>query len=104
MEWFYLLGLLIGIGGLLIIDNRWKLAFWRDAKRSALTLGAAITIFIIWDILGILLGIFFHGGSQYALSFRIAPEFPFEEIIFLFLLSYSTLITYHGVKVWLSRI
>ncbi len=104
MQWFYLIGLLIGISGLLIIDHRWKLAFWRDPKRTAMTLSTAVAIFILWDLIGISLGIFFHGGSAYALPYRLVPEFPIEEIVFLFLLTYSALIIYHGVQLWRSRI
>jgi len=104
MQWFYLIGLLIGITGLLLIDRRWKLAFWRDGKRTTLTLIVAILIFVLWDFFGISLGIFFHGGSAYSLPFRLAPEFPIEEIVFLFLLTYSALIIYHGAQLWHSRI
>ena len=104
MQWFYLIGLLIGITGLVIIDRRWKLAFWRDSKRTAMTLSVAIIVFVLWDLLGISLGIFFHGGSAYALPFRLAPEFPIEEIVFLFLLTYSTLIVHEGARLWQSRI
>jgi lycopene cyclase domain-containing protein len=103
MQWFYLIGLLIGIAGLLLIDRRWKLAFWLDAKRTAMTVTVAIIIFILWDFFGISLGIFFHGGSEYTLPLRLAPEFPIEEIAFLFLLTYSALIIYHGVQAWHSR-
>ena len=103
MEWAYLGGLLFGITGLLIIDYRWKLAFWRETMRTTITLATAIAIFVLWDLLGISLGIFFHGGSSYALPYRLAPEFPIEEIVFLFLLTYSALIVYHGVLLWRSR-
>jgi lycopene cyclase domain-containing protein len=104
MQWYYLIGLLIGIGGLLLIDRRWKLAFWRDGKRTAFTLIVAVLVFVLWDFFGIYVGVFFHGGSHYSLPFRLAPEFPIEEIVFLFLLTYSTLIVYHGVQLWRSRI
>ena len=103
MQWYYLIGLLIGISGLLLIDRRWKLAFWRDGKRTALTLLEAVLVFVLWDIFGIYVGVFFHGGSDYSLPFRLAPEFPIEEIVFLFLLTYSTLIVYHGVQLWRQR-
>ncbi|MGY4893188.1 MAG: lycopene cyclase domain-containing protein [Candidatus Saccharimonadota bacterium] len=103
MEWFYLLGLSIGIAGMATIDWRYKLAFWRDRRRTSLTLAAAIGLFIVWDFLGIWLGIFFHGGSPYSLPLRLAPEFPLEELFFLFLLSYCTLVMYNGVTSWLSR-
>lgn len=104
MQWLYLIGLLFGITGLLLIDRRWKLAFWRDAKRTTATLSVATIIFILWDLIGISLGIFFHGGSAFTLPLRLAPEFPVEEIVFLFLLTYSTLIIYHGAQLWHSRI
>jgi lycopene cyclase domain-containing protein len=68
------------------------------------TVVVAMLIFIVWDYFGISLGIFFHGGSQYTLPLRLAPEFPLEELFFLFLLTYSTLIIYHGVQLWRSRI
>jgi len=103
MQWYYLIGLLIGISGLLLIDRRWKLAFWRDGKRTVLTLLLAVLVFVLWDIFGIYVGVFFHGGSDYSLPFRLAPEFPIEEIVFLFLLTYSTLIVYHGVQLWRQR-
>lgn len=104
MQWFYLIALLISICGLLLIDRRWKLAFWRSPKQAGITIAVAIAVFVLWDLLGISLGIFFHGGSPYTLPLRLAPEFPLEEIVFLFLLCYSTLIVYHGVQLWRSRI
>lgn len=60
-------------------------------------------MFIIWDILGIALGIFFHGDSPYSLPFRIAPEFPIEELFFLYLLTYTTLVVYNGARAWRLR-
>jgi lycopene cyclase domain-containing protein len=91
---WYLIALIISIGGLVLIDRRYKLAFFHDAKRTAATLFVAISLFVIWDIFGIQLGIFFHGGSQLTLPFRLFPEFPLEELFFLFLLTYVTLISY----------
>lgn len=100
VAWAYLVALVVSISCLLLIDYRWKLAFWYDAKRTALTLVCAIAIFIVWDVIGIALGIFFHGGSEFALPFVIAPEFPIEELFFLFLLTFVTLLIYRGVERW----
>jgi len=100
MEWLYLLALAVSIAGLVTIDWRHKVAFWYDSRRTALTLLAAVIIFIVWDALGIALGIFYHGGSAYALPYRLAPEFPIEELFFLFLLCYTTLLIYLGVSRW----
>jgi len=97
----YLIGLLIGITGMAIIDRRYKLAYWLDRRRTVLTLGICITVFIIWDLLGITLGIFFHGGSKLTLPIRLLPEFPLEELFFLLLLCYCTLVIYQGAsKLW----
>ena len=103
IEWTYLAALLVSIGGLLILDWRYKLAFWHEARRTGLTIATAIAIFVLWDFIGIRLGIFFHGGSAYTLPARLAPEFPIEELFFLFLLSYSALIIWRGVGIWRSR-
>lgn len=100
MMFIYLGALLVSIGGLLLIDHRWKLVFWHDARRTALTIGIAMGIFVVWDLLGIGLGIFFHGGSLLTLPLRLAPEFPVEELFFLFLLCYVALLLYRGFTKW----
>jgi lycopene cyclase domain-containing protein len=100
-NYFYLISLCIGIAGIAYIDYRYQLAFWFDARRTALTVLIGMCIFVVWDFVGIRLGIFFHGNSHYALPLRLLPEFPLEELFFLFLLCYVTLIIYRGVKkVW----
>ena len=98
MQWFYLIGLVIAISCLVLIDRKFKLAFFHNFKRTALTLAISIWLFIVWDIFGIKLGIFFHGGSAYTLPYRIIPEFPIEEVFFLFLLTYIALLIYRFVE------
>lgn len=97
---YYLLTLLISLLGLIALDYRYKLAFWYDAMRTVWTVGFSMLIFIIWDCIGIGTGIFFKGKSDYMLPFVIAPEFPPEELFFLFLLSYVTLLIYRGFSKW----
>lgn len=91
---WYLIGLIVAISCLGLIDYRFKLALFHDRTRTLLTLAVAIGLFIVWDIFGIRLGIFFHGGSDLTLSLRLFPEFPLEEVFFLTLLTYSALLTY----------
>ncbi|RYX79303.1 lycopene cyclase domain-containing protein [bacterium] len=95
-NWYYLFALVFSISGLTILDWRYKLAFWVDQKRATMTIAVTMLVFIIWDLLGIRLGIFFHGGSDYTLPVRLLPEFPIEELFFLFLLCYVTLLLYTG--------
>ena len=103
-SFFYLAGLLIAIGGLMMLDRRYKLAFWLHPRRAAITLLNTVLIFVIWDILAIWLGIFRVGHSAWQLPLTLASQFPFEELFFLFLIGYSTLIIYTGVAKWRSRI
>ena len=96
MQWSYLIGLVVAIFFMLLIDYRYKLALWHNRRRTITTILIAVSIFVIWDILGIGLKIFFHGKSDYSLPFTILPEFPIEELFFLVLLCYTTLIIYRG--------
>lgn len=93
----YSLVLLVSIFGLAMIDRRFELAFWRDKKATVLTIVIAVTVFSIWDIIGIASGIFYHDGSSYTLALRVLPEFPVEELLFLTLLNYNALLLYKGI-------
>ncbi len=94
MEWLYLIGLSIGLFGLGLIDWRFKLALFSDRRRTLITLAITVGLFIVWDALGIFLGVFFHAGSPYGLPVSLATEFPIEELFFLTILCYNALIVY----------
>ena len=98
MMFAYLLTLGISIFGMVTLDRRFKLAFFADATRTAWTLVAAMSVFILLDIAGIALGIFHKGESNLTLNIQILPEFPVEELFFLFLLCYISLLGYLYVK------
>jgi lycopene cyclase domain-containing protein len=84
-----------------MIDWRHKLALFYDVKRASITIGIGMIIFVVWDLLGIHLGIFFSEHSLYSLPYMIVPNFPIEELLFLFLLCYVTLLIYNGMrKIW----
>lgn len=94
MKFTYLTVLCAGFFGMLVLDRRFALAFFADARRTGLTIAAGIAVFVVWDILGITFGIFFSGQSKYMSGWYIAPEFPAEELFFLAFLCYFTLIIY----------
>lgn len=98
LSFSYLIGLLIGITGMAITDYRYKLAFFHDRRRTVATVAIGVVIFVVWDLLGIGFGIFFHGGSAFSLPLRLLPELPLEELVFLTLLCYCTLVMYRGVS------
>lgn len=97
-HWSYLIGLVIALFCMGLIDRRYRLALWHDAHRTVATITVGVGIFIVWDLLGIGLQIFFHGDSNYSLPFTLLPEFPVEELFFLVLLCYTTLIIYLGAS------
>lgn len=101
MQWLYLASLVVAIGCMALIDQRYQLAYWLDRRRTVLTLVISMAVFIAWDLVGIRLGIFFQGHSVYALPLTLLPEFPIEELFFLCLLCYCTLVIYRGLeKLW----
>jgi lycopene cyclase domain-containing protein len=79
---------------MVMIDRRYKLAFFDDARRAAIVLASSVSVFVLWDLAGIALGIFRKGESDLALDFTILPELPLEELLFLFLLTYLSLLAY----------
>lgn len=100
-QFFYSMALLFSLLGLGVLDHRFKLAFFYDRNRTIKTLALAVMIFAIWDIIGIGLNIFHIGSSQYLTGIQLSPEFPVEELFFLLLLMYNTLLLWRGgEKLW----
>lgn len=103
MTGLYLLLLLISIGCLLLLDRRFGLFWWRDARAAAVTMLLGVAFFLVWDVLGVWLGIFFTGQTEFLLGLELAPDVPVEEPVFLVLLMQSAM-TVHGlVGVWRQR-
>ena len=59
MPVLYLLALLIALTGMVMLDRRFRLFFWRDGRRAAITLIIGVLFFLAWDIAGVGLGIDF---------------------------------------------
>lgn len=99
MPLFYLGALLISIGCMLLLDRRFTLFFWRDARRAGITLTAGVLFFLAWDLLGIGLDIFYRGETEFMTGILLAPELPLEELFFLVLLCYCAMNAFG----WFSR-
>ncbi|WP_080792538.1 lycopene cyclase domain-containing protein [Corynebacterium pacaense] len=87
----YLTLLLVFTACMVLCDWRWRLAFFRSARRSAAVIAVTLTVFLAWDALGIATGTFHKGGSPYMTGLDLAPHMPVEEPVFLFFLCYLTL-------------
>ena len=99
----YLAALAIALTGMVMLDRRFGLFFWADARRAAIVLAAGVVFFLIWDVLGIGLGIFFRGETSFMTGMVIAPELPIEEVFFLALLCYLTMNVYAAAGRMLGR-
>lgn len=95
----YLAALLVSLGGLTLLDWRHRIAVFAEPRRALLTIAAGIVVFLLWDAAGIGLGIFFRGDAPYMTGVLLAPELPLEELFFLALLVYQTLLLWR----WLER-
>ena len=92
MNFVYLGLLLFSLAGLATLDFRFKLAFAKNPKAASLAIGVPYLLFVIWDLTGIASGIFFKGQSNLLTGLMIAKDFPVEELFFLAVLCYTTLI------------
>ncbi|TPW77696.1 lycopene cyclase domain-containing protein [Schumannella soli] len=102
MSILYLVALAISLTGMVVLDRRFRLFFWRDARRAAIVLPVGILLFLVWDLFGIGLGIFFRGETVFMTGLQLAPELPVEELFFLTLLCYLTMNVYGGASALLD--
>ncbi|WP_070516006.1 hypothetical protein [Brevibacterium sp. HMSC08F02] len=104
MSWAYAGALGFSLLGMAILDFRHGL-FWGAALRSksghvwARTAGVHFgvwAVFLLWDLLGIGLDVFFRGDSPYMTGINLAPHLPMEELLFLFFLVWLTINVFVG--------
>lgn len=103
MSLLYLACLLLSLGAMVLLDARFRLVFWRDARRATIVLAVGLVFFLAWDAAGIALGVFARGGSPYMTGVEVVPELPLEEIFFLLFLCYLTLVLIFGGRAVLDR-
>ncbi len=99
----YFVALLIALTGMVMLDRRFTLFFWRDGRRATIVLVVGVLFFLAWDVAGVGLGIFFRGQTEFMTGLLIAPEIPLEEVFFLTLLCYLTMNVYGFVSERLNR-
>jgi len=90
----YLAALAFSLAGLVVLDWRHRIALFHHAGRTLATVGIGVAFFLVWDLVGVGLGIFFRGDGPYLSGLQIAPEVPIEEVVFLTLLTYLTLLVW----------
>lgn len=99
----YLAALLVSIFGVATLDRRFTLFVFRDPARGAVTLLVGVVFFLVWDLVGIDLGIFFRGETAFMTGWQLYPELPVEEVFFLVLLCWLTMDLHAGARLVLAR-
>ncbi len=94
----YLAALLVALTGMVLLDRRFGLFFWRRPTVAAIVLVAGVLFFLAWDLAGVNLGVFFRGETSFMTGVQVAPEVPLEEVFFLTLLCYLTMNVYSFVE------
>lgn len=97
MGFVYLLSLFLGIACMLLLDFRFRLFFWHDARSATIVTVVGVAVLLAWDLVGIGLGIFLRGEGEIATGLLLAPELPIEEPVFLTFLVLCTMIVYTGL-------
>lgn len=87
----YLVFLLVSTACMVLVDRRWRLFFWRDARRATWVLVISVVVLLGADIVGIALGVFSRAPTWAMTGVLLGPELPLEEPIFLAFLAYLTM-------------
>lgn len=94
----YISSLILTLFCLGLIDYRLKLCIFKDWKRAFISIFTAWILLYAWDILAVSQGVFLAGKSQYTLGIFLLPEIPVEEILMLFLIAYTPLLTWTFIR------
>lgn len=87
----YLAALLFSLAGMAILDYRLSLFFRAAPLRAVVVMLAGLVFFTAWDLMGISLGIFSRGETDFMTGLLLADELPVEELFFLGFLIYLTM-------------
>jgi len=96
MSWLYLACLLVPLGCMVLLDHRFRLFLFADARRGALVLGVGIAFFLLWDLVAIGLGFYGRGQGAALSGVELLPHLPVEELVFITFLCYLTMVL-HGL-------
>jgi len=103
VSFVYLGCLLVSLAGMVLLDLRHRLFLGRSPRAALVVLAIGLAFFLIWDLLGIGLGIFFRAETDFMTGILLAPELPVEEPVFLLFLCELTMVLVCGAERLLAR-
>ncbi|GAA2263899.1 hypothetical protein GCM10009853_016500 [Glycomyces scopariae] len=96
MPGLYLLAILLSAAGVAALDRRFRLAAFRNPRRTWIAVAVGTAFFLVWDAVGIATGVFVKGGSDLLLGLDLAPHLPVEEPVFLAFLCYLAVVSWEA--------
>jgi lycopene cyclase domain-containing protein len=99
----YLSSLVAVLGCMALMDRRWRLFFWADARRAAVVFGAGFALFLAWDVVALRFELYERGRSELMTGIELAPDFPLEELLFVAFLPYLTMVLHGLVLRWMEH-
>lgn len=96
MRFAYVGALLVSAAGVALVDRRWRLFVWQDARRAAIVLVSGVVVLLAADAVGIANGLFFRAPTRVMTGVLLAPELPLEEPVFLAFLCYLAMVLVTG--------
>lgn len=94
----YLLILVLSLSGLGLADWRYKLVVFDNPRAALMSITLLSGFFLCWDVVGLWLDTFSTNQAYVSGLYIVSPNLPIEEILFLVLLNYVTLICYQTFR------
>ncbi len=64
-------------------DFKKRLFLFKFPKRAALILASLVGFFLVWDVMGIILDVFFTNQQYVSGLYVVTKDLPIEEFLFL---------------------
>jgi hypothetical protein len=87
LNYVYAIGLMLAFAAMGYIDWRWRVALFRDPRRSVTVVVLTAALLIVFDVVGLALGVYRAGDRVVGLVFG-SPDFPVEELFLLLFFGY----------------
>lgn len=94
MPGIYLGAILFSFAGMIAIDLKFGLALRVAPVRTSAAVLLSTAFFLVWDVVGIVTGVFVKGESPLFIGVMLAPHLPLEEVFFLLFLSYLSIVMF----------
>jgi lycopene cyclase domain-containing protein len=89
---------------MVLLDRRFRLFLFADARRGALVLAVGVAFFLLWDLVAIGLGFYGRGEGEALSGVELLPHLPVEELVFITFLCYLTMVLYGLVSRFFVRV